>query len=728
MIKRSVRWDICVLAAFFLLFMTVGYPQKAPKKITYEQAYQNKEPVLLKQMTTLSWLDDQNYLLRERDQKTRATRLMKVFAETGEKTLYLDYGALEKDLPKGFDASRHVEASPDYSRLIYNSQNDLYLCVPKTRQFKQLTATPAEEQNPRLSPDAKYLAYTRGNNLYVLDLDDGLEHQITADGSEAVYNGWASWVYYEEILGRSSRYAAFWWSPNSRKIVFLRFDDSSVPKFHIARSSGVHGDLEIQRYPKSGDPNPQVKLGIASLPENKIIWADFDENADHYVAWPVWLPTGDRLTVQWMNRGQDNIKIYTVDLKTGKKAEIYDEKQPAWVEFFEDLYFFEDGSGFLLRSDLDGWRHLYYCDSAGKLKARLTEGPWQVASIELIDEKNGWVYFSASKENSAALDLYRVRLDGRGLVRLTKEPGSHRIQVSPGGTYFIDTHSSATTPARQDLCRTDGTFVRNIDQSSTPELAEYILGKKELFTIPTEDGFELPAYWILPPDFDQSRKYPVLFQVYGGPASPRVSDTYPQLTQLYLAQEGIIVMSVDHRGSGHFGKKGTALMHRNLGKWEMHDLIEAVKWLRQKQFIDPIRVGITGGSYGGYTTCLALTFGADYFTHGIASSSVTDWKLYDSVYTERYMDTPAENKEGYEFGSVMTHAAKLKGVLLLEHGDMDDNVHMQNTIQLVDALMDKGKMFELMVFPNQRHGFRETKRENANRRAVDFWFEHFFGR
>ena len=728
MIRRSVRWGICVLAAIFPLFMTVGYPQKVPKKITYEQAYQNKEPVLLKQMTIPSWLDDQNYLLRERDEKTRAIRLMKVFAETGEKTLYLDYGALEKDLPAGFDASRHVEASPDYSRLIYNSQNDLYLYMPKTLQFKQLTATPAEEQNPRLSPDAKYLAYTRGNNLYVLDLDGGLEHQITGDGSETVYNGWASWVYYEEILGRSSRYAAFWWSPDSRKIVFLRFDDGPVPKFHIVRSSGVHGDLEIKRYPKSGDPNPRVKLGIASLTENEIVWADFDENADHYVAWPVWLPAGDRLTVQWMNRGQDNIKIYAIDLKTGEKEEIYDEKQPAWVEFFEDLYFFEDGSGFLLRSDLDGWRHLYYYDLAGKLKARLTEGPWQVASIELVDEKNGWVYFHANKENSAAPDLYRVRLDGRGLVRLTKEPGSHRTQVCPGGTYFIDAHSSAATLARQDLYRTDGTFVRNIDQGSTPELAEYVLGKKELFTIPTEDGFELPAYWILPPDFDQNRKYPVLFQVYGGPASPRVSDTYPQITQLYLAQEGIIVMSVDHRGSGHFGKKGTALMHRNLGKWEMHDLIEAVKWLRQKPFIDPTKVGITGGSYGGYTTCLALTFGADYFTHGIASSSVTDWKLYDSVYTERYMDTPAENKEGYEFGSVITHAAKLKGVLLLEHGDMDDNVHMQNTIQLVDALMDKGKMFELMVFPNQRHGFRETKRENANRKAVDFWFEHFFGR
>ncbi len=301
-------------------------------------------------------------------------------------------------------------------------------------------------------------------------------------------------------------------------------------------------------------------------------------------------------------------------------------------------------------------------------------------------------------------------------------------QVSPGGTYFIDVSTSVDHPSKQDLYRTDGTWLRTIDNSASPALGEYALSKKELFTIPTEDGYELPAYWIRPPDFNPNRKYPVLFTIYGGPGAPTVSNSFPPQSSLYLAQEGIIVMSVDHRGSGHFGKKGVALMHRNLGKWEMNDLIQAVKWLRQKPFIDPAKIGITGGSYGGYTTCLALTYGADYFTHGLAGSSVTDWKLYDSVYTERYMDAPAENKEGYEFGSVMTHAKSLKGVLLLEHGDMDDNVHMQNTVQLIDALMDQDKFFEYMVFPNQRHGFGGKKRENASRRGVDFWFKNLLGR
>ncbi len=271
--------------------------------------------------------------------------------------------------------------------------------------------------------------------------------------------------------------------------------------------------------------------------------------------------------------------------------------------------------------------------------------------------------------------------------------------------------------------------MRNIEKPDTARWEGYQLAKKEIFTIPTEDGVLLPAYWILPPGFDPNKKYPVLFQIYGGPQDyGTVSHTYPELSQLYLAQEGILIMSVDHRGSGHFGKKGAALMHRNLGKWEMNDLLQAVKWLRQKPFIDAAKIGITGSSYGGYATCLALTFGAGYFTHGLAGSSVTDWQLYDSIYTERYMDTPAENKEGYEFGSVLTHAKKLKGVLLIEHGDMDDNVHMQNSVQLINALMDEGKTFDFMLFPNQRHGYGGKKREAANRRAVDFWLRHLLGR
>jgi dipeptidyl-peptidase-4 len=743
MLKKRISVGCSLFLALYIFAFSCGFAQGVPKKITYEQAYLNREPFLLKPMMPASWLDDETYLLRERDEKTKSTKLFKVSARTGEKTLFLDYSAIQKILPQGFSAAQHVAANQDCTILIYSFHNDLYLCLPKTQKFKRLTATPEEEKNPRLSPDAKFLAYTRSNNLYACDLETGLEHQLTCDGSETIYNGWASWVYFEEILGRRSRYAAFWWSPDSRKIAFLRFDDSPVPCFPIFRATGVHGELEIQRYPKSGDPNPKVKLGIASLADGKVVWADIDENADHYVAWPFWYADSSCLTFQWMNRGQDNIKIFGVDLQSGKKEEIYDERQPSWVEFFEDLYFFKDGSGFLLRSDADGWRHLYYYDLKGKLKARLTEGEWTVEEICLVDEKNKWVYFSVRKEKTTDVHLFRVGLDGKNLEQLTRDSGTHRISVSPGGSYFFDIFSNTNNPAKQDLYRSDGTWIKNINQSQTPELKEYALGKKELFTIPTEDGYALPASWILPPDFDPNKKYPVLFTIYGGPGSSDVTNSFTSLSSLYqaqegalfsslssfyLAQEGIIIFSVDHRGSSHFGKKGMALMHRNLGKWEMHDYIEAVKWLRQKPFVDSTKIGITGGSYGGYATSMALTYGADYFTHGYARSSVTDWKLYDSVYTERYMDKPGENKEGYEFGSVLTHAKKLKGVFVLEHGAMDDNVHMQNTIQLIDALMDQDKIFEFVLYPNQRHGFGGKKRENSSRRYVDFWFKHFLNR
>jgi len=729
--NKRVKFITCgiMLAFLSLSLSSTVWPQENLKRMTYEQAYQEARPRILKSLSSIrSWLDDEYFLLLKEDKEKKSSKLYKISAKTGKTSLFLDYDQIKENLPEILSPSRHAAHTQDYSSLIYSHKEDLYQYLAKESELKRLTATAEEEKNPSLSPDEKYLAYTRNHNLYILNIESGLEHQLTSDGSETIYNGWASWVYYEEILGRRTRFRAFWWSPDSRRIAFLRFDDSPVPTFPLFRAGGAHGELEIERYPKSGDPNPKVRLGIVTVPEGNIVWADIDEEADHYVAWTFWFADSSKLTFQWMNRDQNNIKIYTVELETGKKKEIFAEKQTSWVEFFKDLHFFQDGSGALLRSDVDGWSHLYYYDLAGNLKKRLTQGEWSVTGISLVDEKNKKVFFTARKDKTCEAHLFQVQLDGTGFKRLTKKPGTHRIQVSPGGSYYIDQHSSLDTPSRLDLCKSDGTFLRNIEESGTPLMEEYTLGRKELFSIPTEDGRMLPAYWILPPEFDESKKYPVLFNIYGGPGASTVWNSYPYLSQLYLAQEGIIIFSVDHRSSGHFGKKGVSLMHRSLGKWEMHDLIEAVKWLHQKPFVDKEKVGISGGSYGGYTTCMALTYASDYFTHGYARASVTDWKLYDTVYTERYMDRPCENDEGYEFGSVMTHADKFKGVLFLSHGDMDDNVHMQNTVQLVDKLIDLGKKFGIMLYPNQRHGFKDKKRDHSNQHYVDFWFKHFLNR
>ena len=722
---------LSTLIFFVLITVITANVQAQKKRLTYNQADQRGNPQLLGTLPRMQgWLDNNHYLELKSEKKDKKTNwyLMKVNAVTGKATRFIDYQSYKDKLPTEFSLRNPTDRTDDYSHFLFNRKDDLYYFYRKTGFFKQLTSTTSEENNPRFSPDGRKIAYTRDRDLYVVDIETGLEHQLTNDGSKTIYNGYASWVYFEEILGRRSRYGAFWWAPNSQMIAFLRFDDSPVPTFPLYRADGVHGKLEIQHYPKPGDPNPRIRLGIAHLETGEIVWVDIDEQADHYVAWPFWTPDSKQLFFQWMSRGQDHIILYSANPETGQKTQIHEEKQSAWVSWFTDLHFFEDGSGFLLRSDVAGWSHLYTYDMKGRLKKRLTSGEWRVRNIARVDEKNKRVYIQGSKENSTESHLYSVGFDGKNLKQLTDTAGSHRCQVSPGGKYYIDTFSNIHQPSKMELVTAkDGKTLRTLGDQKLPITDEYDLGKVELFTVPSGDGYDLPAIWTLPPDFDESKKYPVIFAIYSGPGSARVSNSYGRLSTHFLAQHGIITFSVDHRGSGHFGKKCVALMHRNLGKWEMNDLIIAVKWLRTLPYIDEKRIGITGGSYGGYTTCMALTYGADYFTHGIAGSSVTDWKLYDTVYTERYMDTPEENPEGYKFGSVMTHADKFKGTLLITHGTIDDNVHMQNTIQLIDKLTALNKDFELMLYPNERHGIGLPKRNHSTRESVQFWFRHFLG-
>ncbi len=718
-----------ILMNLILILFIASSVQAQKKKLTYQQAYQMRNPQLLGSLPRIQgWLDKDHYLESKSETQDNKTNwsLMKVTAATGKATQFIDYQAYQDKLPMGFSLRTPAGSTDDYEHFFFNRKNDLYYFYRKSGFFKQLTSTPIAENNPRFSPDGKTIAYTRNRNLYVVDVETGLEHQLTTDGSDTIYNGYASWVYFEEILGRRTRYGAFWWSPNSQMIAFLRFDDSPVPTFPLYRADGQHGELEIQHYPKPGDPNPYVRLGIVHLKTGNIVWIDVEEMADHYVAWPFWTPDSRQLTFQWMNRGQDHIIIYKADPESGKKIQLHEEKQSAWVTWFTDLHFFQDGSGFLLRSDVDGWSHLYTYDMKGQLKKRLTSGEWRVRNIVRIDEKNKKVFFQGSREESTESHLFCIDLNGKNLKQLTNTAGNHRCQVSPGGKYFIDTYNSIHHPSKMELCTAkDGKPIRSLGDRKLPVMDEYDLGKVELFTIPSGDGYDLPAIWTLPPDLDESKKYPVIFSIYSGPGSARVSNSFGRLSTHFLAQHGIITIGVDHRGSGHFGKKGVDLMHRSLGKWEMTDLITAVKWLRTLPYIDEKRIGITGGSYGGYTTCMALTYGADYFTHGIAGSSVTDWKLYDTVYTERYMDTPQENPTGYKFGSVMTHADKYKGIMLITHGTIDDNVHMQNSIQLIDKLTAMDKDFYLMLYPNERHGIRPPKRNHTTRESVQFWFRHF---
>ncbi len=725
------RIAILVALPAFLGIQTQNHTFAQEKKLpTFEQIFNNAEPRILQEIPDITgWADDNHFIRRERKRGGTGSELFAVDVRTGREERYRDMSGFRDLVGEGIDLSSPAAANEGWTRLVYEKNNDLYYLNTATKEFRRLTESPEEEKNPTMAPDGGSVAFTRGNDLYSIDLASGKETRYTADGGQAIYNGWASWVYMEEILGRSGRYRAFWWSPDSRHIVFFRFDDSRVPEFPLFNATGQHGVLEKERYPKAGDPNPAVRVGVVSTGEpGRAVWAAFDDSVDQYFGTPFWIPDGKAVLVQWMNRRQDTLKLYRVDPATGAREQIYMEHQPSWVDWFEAIPFIGNSGDFILESDRDGWSHLYRYSAAGVLKNRLTSGAWAVNKVELVDPVRRTVYFTGKKESSTRTDLYRVGVDGGGVKRLSFGGYTHSIMLSPGGSYFVTRYENLETPTRVALYSTAGALIRELGDSKSKDFDEYLLAKTELVRVLTPDGYALPMTVILPLNLQPGKRYPVLMSIYGGPGGGTVSERWAGLESQWWAQEGMVQVAVDHRGSGHFGKKGEALMYRNLGKWEMDDYIEAVKWLRAKPYVDSTKVCITGGSYGGYVTAMALTYGADYFTHGIASYPVTDWRLYDSHYTERYMDTPAENPDGYKFGSVMTHVGKYRGLLRLNHGTMDDNVHMQNTIQLVDTLEDLGRHFEVMLYPGGRHGWGGLKATFLRNETYRFYYEQLLGK
>lgn len=698
------------------------------KQLTFEQVYLFAEPRLFNSpIQIIKWLDDENFLIQK---KTPSTTIIKINAKTGrEDTLikFADYDHLL--LEYEITLENKIANTSDYTGYLFEKEDNFFYFNINDKKFIQLTFTKADRKNPTFSPDGRKIAYTLNNDLYYVDIESQNEIRLTFDGSETLYNGWASWVYYEEILGRASNYRAFYWSPNSQMIAFLKTDDSPVPKFPLYIADGNRGKLEWEHYPKSGEANPNVSLHIAHLIDRNITFVEEDTTLDQYTAWVFWTPDSKELFYQVLNRGQDYLQLLSANPFTGKSRLIYEERQSSFVEFFEDIHFLSNNNGFILRSDKSGYRHLYLFDINGKLKAQLTNGDWTVTKIIQVDEKNKRIFFEGNKDNSLENHLFVVDYKGSKPTKLTKFPGTHSCQVSQFGSYFISTISSHDNPGFTKLFDGKGNLIKLLFTRKKEIFNEYKFGKTEYFKIKTSDGIELPAMWVLPPNFDQSKKYPVLFSIYGGPGGKDVRNSFSTfLDRFFISQNDIIYFVVDHRGSEHFGKKGMSLMHRNLGKWEINDYIEAVKYLKTLPFIDTTKIGIKGGSYGGYLVCLALTYGADYFTHGISDFPVTDWKLYDNIYTERYMDTPKENPEGYRLASALTYADKYKGHLLITHGTLDDNVHMQNTIQFIDKLISLNKDFEVMFYPNERHGYGFPKRNHQLREYIQFWFKHFLNK
>ena len=694
-----------------LLLCLKGLAQK--KQLTEQQMLRNEKTAIITPLPqVLGWVNDESFLINKKEHPDSAFKTFLVDCKTGKSTLSSTSLLSKKE-------------SEVYSVSI--REGEIYLSFPG-RSSRKLTSTPETEINPTLSPDQEWVAFTRKNDLYTIHVPSGKEYRLTNDGTDLILNGYASWVYFEEILGRPSRYKSFWWSPNSKQLIFMRMDDTKVPLFPIYSEAGQHGYSENTRYPKAGDANPTVKIGFTSPEGGSVTWANFNEQDDQYFGMPYWTPDGNTALVQWMNRGQDQLIVYAVDPSTGVKKELYKEEQKTWIDLDDQggrITFLPNKKGFILQSDKDGWEQLYWHNMDGSLKNKITSGNNWSTNVRYIDSVKNIIYFTSRAENSARVDLYRVDLDGKNQQRLTFGDYTHNISLSPKGTYFISTYSNASTPEKSALINNKGKLILDLGDSKGVDFDNVEMAKTEIIRIPSEDGkYQLPIRITWPLNFDPTKKYPVMINIYGGPNAGTVRDgwQFNGLTQ-WWAKEGLIQVAMDHRASGHFGKEGINYMHRNLGKWELTDWITIVKWLRANG-ADASRVGIAGFSYGGYMTAMALTAGADYFTHGLAGGSVTDWKLYDSHYTERFMDTPTENSEGYQAGAVMTYTDKYKGLLRIYHGTMDDNVHMQNSLQLVKKLQDSKKHFEFMVYPGGRHGWGGNQNAHSTNENNMFIYKH----
>jgi dipeptidyl-peptidase-4 len=678
-----------LIAIFTLTVITVS-AQKTP--LTNEQYFKSNFNGIQNNLPQISWLNDSKFVMTKNGNKVI------VDAKTGK----------EEPPVQELEPAK-VTTLVDTIAIVKG--NDLFIKI--SGESIQLTFDSAKEINPMLSPDKKYVAYTKNNDLFALEIATKKENRLTTDGSDLILNGYASWVYMEEILGRGSQYRAFWWSPNSSQIAFFRSDDTQVPTFTIADAPGQHGQVDVTRYPKVGDHNPNVKVGLVSPNGGATVWADFNENDDQYFGLPYWKPDGKTLLVQWMNRKQNELKIWEVNPATGMKSLFLSEAQKTWISLDDEgkrITFVDNG--FIYRSDASGYEHLYFYDMNGKLVNPITTGKFTVTDINFIDDKKQLIYFTARKENTARKDLYVVHLNGKNLQRLTFGEYNHTsINLSPSATYFITTYSNASTPAKMSLVSNKGKIIKEMADGKGEAFEKTEIAKTELLRVMSDDSlYSLPMKITWPLNMQPGKKYPVLISIYGGPNAGTVMDAWTLSgTQQWYAKEGLIQVAMDHRASGHFGKEGVNYMYHNLGYWEMKDYSTMVKWLIANGQADPTKICITGFSYGGYMSCYALTYGADVFTHAMAGGSVIDWTLYDSHYTERFMGTPSDNAEGYKNSSVLTHASKYKGMLQIVHGISDENVHLQNSIQLTSKLQDLKKDFEYMTYSGGRHGWGGNK-------------------
>jgi len=562
-------------------------------------------------------------------------------------------------------------------------------------------------QEPTFSPDGTKIAYARGNNLYVYDVASKKSTAITTDGKKnAIINGITDWVYEEEF----AFVRAFDWSKDSKKLAYIRFDESQVPEFSMSMfHKDLYPSIETFKYPKAGEKNSEVSLHVYDVAGNAAKKVDLGKYNDFYIARLQWTNDNNILSAQVLNRHQDNLDLLFVDGNTAAAKVVLNEKDKAYVDVTDNLTFLKDNS-FIWTSEKDGFNHIYLYEKTGKIKNQVTKGNWEVTSYYGFDEKNKTVFFQSTENGSINRDIYSIDLDGKNKVRLSKNTGTNSATFSPNFQFFINTFSSASQPTTYTLNEAKtGRQIQVIEDNKalSDKLKAYNLPTKEFFVLKTAKGNELNAWILKPKDFDPSKKYPVFMYQYSGPGSQQVNNDWNGTDDywfLSLTQQGYIVACVDGRGTGFKGADFKKVTQKELGKYEVEDQIDAAKVIGAYLYVDASRIGIFGWSYGGFMASNCIFQGNDVFKMAIAVAPVTNWRFYDSVYTERYMQTPQENASGYDQNSPINHVDKLKGKFLLIHGSGDDNVHVQNSMQMIEALIQANKQFDSQIYPDKNHG------------------------
>lgn len=579
------------------------------------------------------------------------------------------------------------------------------------------------------SPDNQKVAYVYENNIYYYDLNTEKKTAITLDGApNKIINGGTDWVHEEEFAFTR----AFFWSPDSKTIAYYRFDEGHVKEFNMPMYGALYPSLYTFKYPKAGERNAVVTLFFHELGSNQPVKAGVLNDSEEYIPRVKWTTKSDQLAVMRMNRLQNQLDILLVDSKTGTAKTILTEKSDTWITEVDNKTwnFLDNGDEFIFQSERDGWNHLYLYDLDGKLKKQITKGPFNVTGIDGIDEKNRVVYYSSTEVSHLDRHLYKVKFDGGDKEKLTREPGWHDITMSPGCSFYMDTYSTISEPPITRLRDNKGELLLTMEDNGIlrTSMEKYNLSQPEFFTFKTSLPTYLDGWMIKPADFDPKKEYPVLMFVYGGPGSQTVKNQFGGFNYFWyqmLANMGYIVASVDNRGTGGKEAAFKKCTYGELGKYETEDQIEAAKYLGRQKYVDADRIGIWGWSYGGYLSSLCLTKGAEAFKMAIAVAPVTNWRFYDTIYTERYLKTPQLNASGYDDNSPINFVDQMKGKYLLVHGSADDNVHFQNSMEMVTALVNANKQFEQAFYPNKNHGiFGGNTRYHLYKKMTDFITEN----